>query len=460
MKLIAYRLLAVSSVLAALGAAAASTRPHYGGTLRVELPAPASAISSPAAELEAVAPWIFDGLVRLDASGNVRPALAVSWANYSNGAHWSFKLRSGVKWHDGAALTADQVAVALAGCLPGGGITVTSDGVDFAIDPPNNTLPMLLATSRACLVRRTSAPGAEGLTGTGAFRVIDWQPGRRAMLQANDDYWGGRPYLDRVEVQLNRSSRDELLDLELDRADLVELDPPQSRRAQQENKTVWTSAPIELLAIQFASSRARTDERDLRQALSLSIDRAAIQKVLLQNFGEATASLFPSWVSGYAFLFPAQADLAQARKLVSDRRQVAMWKLGYSSDDALTHVVAERVALNAREAGLQIQVVAMGASLSRPDDGGDARLVRYRVEGPTLERAAAEAAEGLGFPAPRDAQPEKIYEAESAFLQSGAVIPIAYIPELVGLSSRVRNWSPTRWGALDLADIWMSPTEP
>jgi peptide/nickel transport system substrate-binding protein len=280
------------------------------------------------------------------------------------------------------------------------------------------------------------------------------------VLQANDDYWGGRPYLDRVEAQLDRSSRDELLDLELDRADLVELDPAQARRAQQENKSVWASAPIELLAIQFSPSRARVDERDLRQALSLSLDRAAIQKALLQNFGEATASLFPSWVSGYAFLFPAQAELAQARKLVSDRGRVATWKLSYNSDDALTHVVAERVALNAREAGLQVQVVALGASPSRSGEDADARLVRYRIKGPTLERAAAQASEAMGFPAPRDAQPEKIYEAESAFLHSGEVIPIAFVPELIGLSLRVRNWSPTRWGTLDLAEVWVAPTEP
>jgi peptide/nickel transport system substrate-binding protein len=461
MKLIAYRLLAVSSVLAALGAAAASTRPHYGGTLRVELQAPVSPASSPADELGAVAPWIFDGLVRLDASGNVRPALAVSWERDSSGAHWAFKLRSGVKWHDGATLAPDQVAVGLAGCLPRGRITATSDGVDLAIDPPSDRLPMVLATSRACLVRQTSAPGgSEGLRGTGAFRVIDWQPGRRAVLQANDDYWGGRPYLDRVEVQLNRPSRDELLDLELDRIDLVELDPAQARRAQQEGKPVWASAPIELLAIQFSPSRARADEVEMRQAFSLSIDRAAIQKVLLQNFGEATASLLPSWVSGYAFLFPAQADLAQARKLVNERGRVAMWKLGYRSDDALTHVVAERVALNAREVGLQVQVVALGASPSRAGEDADARLVRYRIKGPTLDRAAAEASEGLGFPAPREAQPEKIYEAESAFLHSGEVIPIAYVPELIGLNSRVRNWSPPRWGALDLAEVWVAPAEP
>jgi peptide/nickel transport system substrate-binding protein len=461
MKLIAYRLIAVSSVVAALGTAAASTRPHYGGTLRVELQALSSPGASTVDGLASVASWIFDGLVRLDASGRFVPALATSWERDPSGAKWSFKLRSGVKWHDGSLLTAEQVAAVLSGCLPAGRITSTAETVEIAFDPPSDALLLLLATSPDCLIRRTSASGsAKGATGTGAFRVSEWQPGRRFVLQANDDYWDGRPYLDRLEVQLNRSSRDELLDLELDRSDLVELDPPQARRAQQENKTVWASAPTELLAIQFSPSRAGVEERDLHKALSLSLDRAAIQKVLLQNFGEATASLFPSWVSGYGFLFPSTADLAQARKLVSTRGRDTIWKLGYSSGDALARVVAERVALNAHEAGLELQVVEVGASPLRAGDGSDARLVRYRIEGPTLERAAREAAEGLGFPAPFDGQAEGIYKAESAFLESGAIIPIAYVPELIGLSSRVRNWSPPRWGALELAGVWVAPTEP
>jgi peptide/nickel transport system substrate-binding protein len=463
MKRIAYRLLAVISVLGALGMVDASTRPHYGGTLRVELEAPARPGAS-ADELAAIAPWIFDGLARLNSRGNIEPALAASWEHDSGGSRWTFKLRSGVKWHDGSALRADQVAAALAGCRSGGRIAATSDSVEFGLETPSDTLPMLLASSPACLVRRPSAPGAaEGVTGTGAFRLGDWQPGRRAVLEANDDYWGGRPYLDRVEVQLNRSSRDALLDLELDRADAVELDPPEARRAHQENNSVWASAPSELLAIQFSAGHARPEERDLRQALSLSLDRTAIQKALLQNYGEATASLFPSWVSGYAFLFPALADLAQARKLASPPGRLPSWKLGYNSSDALSRIVAERVVLNAREAGLELQVVALDAGAAHPGEDADARLVRYRIEGPTLERAVEEAAETLGFPPPRDSQPEKVYEGEKGFLESGAVIPIAYIPELFGLSSRVRpsvQGSPARWGGLDLAEVWVAPSEP
>ncbi len=456
MKRFVCRLLAVISVLAALKIAEASRRPNYGGTLRVDLQM-ADATGGP--DLAPVAPWIFDALVRLNPGGRLEPGLAASWDHDPTGSHWSFKLRTGVKWHGGAAVTAEQAAASLAACVPGARVAASDDAVEFTLESPSNTLPMLLATSPACLVKR--APGAaEAATGTGAFRLSEWQPGRHAVLLANDDYWDGRAYLDRIEIQMNRSSRDALLDLELDRADVVELDPAEARRAEQENMSIWASAPIELLGIQFQPSRLRPAEGGLRRALSLSIDRAVIQKALLQNFGETTASLFPSWLSGYSYLFPVRADLAEARKLVGDRSGAASWKLGYNTGDALARIVAERVALNAREAGLQIQVVALGADSSREAEATDARLVRCRIEGPTPQLAAGQAARALGFPAPLNAQAEDLYQAESDFLKSGAVIPIACIPELFGLSPHVRNWSPARWGALDLADVWLIPSQP
>jgi len=66
--------------------------------------------------------------------------------------------------------------------------------------------------------------------GTGPFRIVKWEPGRRASLAANDDYWRGRPYVDAVEVGMGRPLRDQLIDLELGKADLIDISPGQVRR--------------------------------------------------------------------------------------------------------------------------------------------------------------------------------------------------------------------------------------
>src|SRR5439155_22646839 len=102
--------------------------------------------------------------------------------------------------------------------------------------------------------------------------------------------------------------------LELGKADVVELDPVEARRAHEEGQKVWTSAPVELLVLKFNLSHPDVQDRRLREAIARSIGRAAIQKVLLQNYGEASGGILPRWLSGFAFLFSTAPDLERARQ--------------------------------------------------------------------------------------------------------------------------------------------------
>src|SRR5262249_6741109 len=120
------------------------------------------------------------------------------------------------------------------------------------------------------------------LLGTGPFRLERWEPGRRAIFAAHEEYWGGRPFLDAIEVEMGRSMRDQFMDLELGKADVVEIGPSEVRRAVERGRKIWSSAPGELMALVFGGGRSAEDAR-LREALALSIDRAAIHNVLLQK---------------------------------------------------------------------------------------------------------------------------------------------------------------------------------
>src|SRR5438128_10762081 len=95
----AWRFLAAVSLIAAAGAA---TRPHYGGTLRVETRA------------RAVSPDLaFDPLVTFNDSAEPQPALAVAWRHDTDFKRWEFQLRPGVKFHDGSPFTVALAAEAL-----------------------------------------------------------------------------------------------------------------------------------------------------------------------------------------------------------------------------------------------------------------------------------------------------------------------------------------------------------
>src|SRR5882724_7200674 len=112
MRPIAWRLFAIASLLSS--AAAAATRPHYGGTLRVQIKARIAALD-PAefAAQENLVALAFDRLVTLDESAQPQPALAIAWRHDPDFKRWEFQLRPGVRFQDGSPVTASVVAAAL-----------------------------------------------------------------------------------------------------------------------------------------------------------------------------------------------------------------------------------------------------------------------------------------------------------------------------------------------------------
>jgi ABC-type transport system substrate-binding protein len=105
-----------------------------------------------------------------------------------------------------------------------------------------------------------------------------------------------------------RSLRDQSVGPGAGQADVVELGPNELRR-QVAGARVWSSSPVRLLALVFGP---RIADARVREALALAVDRTAIHSVLLQKQGEVSGALLPQWITGYAFLFGAAADVARA----------------------------------------------------------------------------------------------------------------------------------------------------
>lgn len=457
-------LLAASSLLLVASTGRAATRPRYGGTLRVRIQSPVMSLDpsdgpSPA-EAEALMKLralLYESLVRLDADGRPQSALAVSWEHDERFVRWRFKLRSGVKWHDGSAVAPEEILASLEGLIPGHPARLEGDTLVFDTGDPRPDLLISLATSRAASVRRAQVGSPGGFPiGTGPFRLAEWQSGRRAFFQANEDYWDGRPFLDAIAVEMGSASQERLVDLELDKTDVAELDPSEARRAQQEGRKVWTSAPVELLALQFNSHRPSVSDARLREAIASCIDRAAIQKVLLQNYGEIAGGILPHWLSGYGFLFSTVANLDRAKYLRAEIGSLPTLKIGFDPGDGLARQVAERVAVNARDAGILLQVSPLTQGWSRmADPGVDVMVQRARIEGPAFDAAAQQAAEWFPITIPSGGEPEEVFAEERKYLGAFATVPLVFVPEIFGLGPRVKNWLPTRWGDWHLENVWL-----
>jgi ABC-type oligopeptide transport system substrate-binding subunit len=271
-------------------------------------------------------------------------------------------------------------------------------------------------------------PSPEALGVPKGFVLASWEAGRRAVFVADENAPGGRPFLDAVEIQMARSPRDQSADLELGKADIVELSAGELRRPVA-GRRLSSSSPVRLMALVFGP---RVANARVREALALAVDRTAIHSVLLQKQGEISGALLPQWLTGYAFLFDAAADVAKAQELVAGL-PAAERSLSLAADDSANRGIADRIQLNARDAGLAVSVIPAGGN-------ADVRLVETRIAFADVPHALASIAAALGLAEPPGTgSPEELYAAERDMLDHFSVIPLFHLPVVYGASTRVQG---------------------
>ena len=356
------------------------------------------------------------------------------------------------------------------------GATVTS--LDPAVAAANPEEAGAKAELDALLYDRRGEDGIfAGVAGSGAFRVSEWEAGKRAVLTANEDYREGRPFVDSVEIQMGRSAHDRVLDLELSKTDFAQIPAEQARPAADHGVRVSTSQPNELLALVFLRGRSAIETARVREAIARCIDRTAIVNFILQKEGEPAGGLLPQWSSGTAFLFSTETGARSAKEIRSQIPASPKLVLGYDSADMLEQSVAERIVVNAKEAGISLTSRGILSPGNKPAHGTDirpgeavhvdARLVRLRMPSPLPRVSLTAFIETLGpmagivdSPLPESASPEDVYYCERSIMNSGLIIPIVWMPQVYGISARVRDWKqPAAGEPWPLAGIWLDSAD-
>lgn len=445
------RLLAVSSALLLGPLALAESRPHYGGTLRAEIRAPLSTLDPRDESTSRIAPLIFDTLTSLDSAGRPVQSLALNWIAESD-RRWSFTIRPGVTFSNGTPLTAAIAADSLRAADPDWNIRDAGDALMVETDQPSPDLPARLAMSTNAIVLRDG----DNFLGTGPFSVVDFTPSLRLILAARDDGWHPRPFLDRIEFQLGRSLRDQSADLDSGKTDISELSSDEAPRAGSARR-ILRSDPSILYALRFSHTNAPTRDPRVRAALSLALDRDAIANFLLQRRGEAVAGLLPNWMTGYSFLFATARRVDAARQLRRDAGFAAPMTLLYHAADPMARLIAERVALNAADAGLIVRPTPDSQSIAVPDIELLALPLPSTDPATAVAMLARPGVLGLPYTPPTSASPQDVYRATAAALRDNWAVPIAYAPETVGIAPRVLNWSMSRAGGWRLDSVSLAP---
>src|SRR5436190_19312880 len=252
--------LAASAAVLAVGPAMAQKK---GGTLTVglELDIPGFdglkvGVYDTAANI--AASLILETLVRLDDSGKPAPGLAVSWTHSDDFRTWTFKLRQGVKFHDGTPFNAQAVAWTfarlkdpknncrcafyLANILK---VEATDDStLVYSLKDPSVDFPAILTRpTESNTVHSPAAIQAKGddynrnPVGTGPFVLKSFTAGDRLVVERNPDYWDkGKPYLDRVVLRPLPDSQSRFASLKSGETDLVWADEYEADNIQRAQK--------------------------------------------------------------------------------------------------------------------------------------------------------------------------------------------------------------------------------
>jgi peptide/nickel transport system substrate-binding protein len=293
---------------------------------------------------------IYEPLIYLAPDYSLKPALATSWALQPDGKTWRFTLRRGVTFNDGTPFTADDVVwtwgqrqfdgktlSTVANTLYPPNTPFNPDAVkkvdDFTVDftpaQPNNRLPEQIVHPEGAIVKKGTNNDTAPYAGTGPFKVVSYTAGQSFVAERNDNYWGDKAKVKRIEVQFIPDPQTRLQALKSGQADMIFELPPDAVKTLQSDPNFKVVHPDpgrnHLIYVNITPGRITADQT-IREAISYALDRQAYVNVVLEGNGDTGRWMAPKSVLGTAAndVAAIPRDLGRARKLLDD----AGWKVG------------------------------------------------------------------------------------------------------------------------------------
>ena len=323
-----------------------------GGTIRIALIAP-SGIIDPVTVADQygllVLQQVGDFLVMDGPDLVLQPMLATEWSPNEDGTVWTFKLREGVKFHDGRTMTADDVVAsierladpengsnalsAFKGVLSKGGTRKVDDlTVAFHLDAPNGNFPYYLSSDNynAIILPADYTGNFEAeMNATGPFKLERYTPKVGATFVKNPDYWGGEPKLDRVELSFYADQQPQVLALLGGQVDVVQQVTVQGSQSLFNNPAVKI---IELRSNAHRQIHMKTQsgpfaDKRVRQAMALTLDRPRLIQGLFRGMADIGND------SPFAPVFPSTDPTVEQRAKNIEKAKQLMAEAGTSGFD-------------------------------------------------------------------------------------------------------------------------------
>ena len=277
----------------------------------------------------------------------IEPALAESWDISADGLTYTFHLRQGVKWSDGQPFTADDVLFTFQAVLEDDNTidwknNLIQDGKPLTFKVvDDNTFQVILTSVNPAILNNLSIPivpkhaftstsvkdapyNTNPIT-TGPFKFVKWETGQDVQLEANKDYWGGAPCLDRIVVRFISGVDNVANALQAGEVDFARIDGADLTPFQNNPDFTLTQTPRDLMRLVGFNTKSKTvGDPAVRRALITGLDRQAIIDTAAAGNGTIPDSVFNKSSSAYQAGLNTQYpyDPDQAKKLLAD----AGWK--------------------------------------------------------------------------------------------------------------------------------------
>ena len=304
--------------------------------------------TSISASLGLVGP-LWDWLTEIDAAGKLTPGLALSWKAGADGKSWTFKLRPGVKFHDGSEMTAEDVQFTLMEGFrrpkaKASRVRQFRKGIKDVQVVDRHTVTVITARPWPTFPHDMSfQPGIEGIVlpkayiekvgwdgfaqnpvGTGPWKFVKHEVGNFIEFEAVKDHWRASPKFDRLRTVLVKEAATRVAMLKTGQVDVARISLDEVQEVSKAGFKIAedpqpTSVRIHLYATYYDKAGPVKDVR-VRQALNLAVNRQEIVDTLLHGKGKP-AAVFPSSPISIGFpadLKPYPYDPAKARKLLAE----------------------------------------------------------------------------------------------------------------------------------------------
>jgi peptide/nickel transport system substrate-binding protein len=358
---------------------------------------------------------IFDRLVHQDPDQALIPGLAESWKAV-NDTTWEFKLRKGVKFHDGSPFTADDVLCSFARAphVPNSpssfGLYLkgkTAEKVDdytvlIKTKDPQPLVPNDLSTisivskSAGCEAKTEDYNAGKAAVGTGPFKFGEYVPGDRIVMTANQNYWGGKPAWDKVTFRPITSAPARVAAILAGDVDVIEDVPTADIAKLSKDSRLSLFQTVSNRVIYFHLDHFRETspfitakdgsaiknpmrDRRVRLAISKSINRDAIVERVMEGSAIPAGQLLADKFFGVSkSLKPEKYDVEGAKKLLKEAGYEGGFKMKihspngrYVNDAKIAEVVAQmltRIGIETSLETLPPAVFFRRASSGGPDN--------------------------------------------------------------------------------------------